>query len=481
MGSDPASRVPCDAFDPKLLSAPIMINLELTSGCNMKCRHCYNFWRGEDAAPAAGLEPRDIDLLAEKILAEGVFHVVLTGGEPLLRFDTLVYALKRFTEAGLSTSVNSNLMLLTAGKAARLRDAGLDHVLTSLNSRHAETNDYMVNSKGALEKIKRGVKTARAADIRVSVNMIVSEPNKDHVYETGRLCAELGAQRLFATRLVPSVRVKDVRATDLRLEKRAAREVLAQILAVKRDFGIGVGTLISYPLCFLEDLELYEDFVGRGCPAQRGNRMCVGADGSARACTHEERSYGNVFTQGIGEVFQAMRAWRDGGYLHGECAGCAYLGVCASGCRSAAYAYFGELSGPDPLFEGVGGVRKPYKPVLPGAILRAIDAGERFVAPERIRFRQEDGFTTVNVRWANAFALDSGLAAFLREKQRTGESFCLADLRSNDPRRDLAILIFKDAVEPLDASLRASISGAVAKGCSLDPSLLPGLEIAEAP
>ncbi len=35
-------------FHKRIVSSPIMINLELTSACNIKCRHCYNFWRDED-------------------------------------------------------------------------------------------------------------------------------------------------------------------------------------------------------------------------------------------------------------------------------------------------------------------------------------------------------------------------------------------------------------------------------------------------
>ncbi|PPR26426.1 MAG: hypothetical protein CFH34_00953, partial [Alphaproteobacteria bacterium MarineAlpha9_Bin4] len=31
----------------RLFSAPTVVNLEITEICNVKCRHCYNFWRDE--------------------------------------------------------------------------------------------------------------------------------------------------------------------------------------------------------------------------------------------------------------------------------------------------------------------------------------------------------------------------------------------------------------------------------------------------
>ena len=50
-----------------------------------------------------------------------VFHVVLTGGEPFMNFDVLEYALEEFSAAGISTSVNSNLMLATLKKSFKVK------------------------------------------------------------------------------------------------------------------------------------------------------------------------------------------------------------------------------------------------------------------------------------------------------------------------------------------------------------------------
>jgi len=69
---------------------------------------------------------------------EKVFHVVLTGGEPFMNFDVLVYALEKFSAAGISTSINSNLMLATPEKVLKLRNTGLDHVLTIKPTRKGE-------------------------------------------------------------------------------------------------------------------------------------------------------------------------------------------------------------------------------------------------------------------------------------------------------------------------------------------------------
>ena len=457
----------------ELLSAPIMINLELTSGCNIKCRHCYNFWR-EDAIGAPSRITKDqMDRLVEMVVSDGVFHVVLTGGEPLLNFGVLEYSLMKLHKAGCSTSVNSNLILATSEKINRLRAAGMDHVLTSLNSHIPEVNDYMSNKKGSFDKTLEGIRTAVNAGVRVSVNMIISEHNRNQVYETARLCSELGAQRIFGTRLVPSENVGRPGSTEFSLQKDGALRAINDLIEAHNDFGIGIGSLISYPLCLLGDLEKYEAFVGRGCPAQRGNRMVINPDGEAHACTHESMSYGNVFDIGIRGVFGKMRKWHDGSFIYKECVGCAYEKVCGSGCRSAAYSYFGKMNEKDPLFEGRNNITRHYRADIKERVIKAIDDNDNFIVPEEIRFRKEDGFCVINVRWANALNIGSKLADFLIEKQRASKAFSVKDMVGEEGRRKLINLVIKEAVIPEDEDMRKLFESAVKSGCSIDPRELP--------
>lgn len=455
------------------LRAPITVNIELTSGCNLQCRHCYNFWREDPSSMKDRVERAKMDRIVDLVAEAGVFHVVLSGGEPFLNFEILEYALTKFRDRGISTSVNSNLMLVKPGRIERLVAAGLDHILTSVNSYDPATNDFMMNKPGVLARVTEGIKAAVAGGIRVSANMVVSSNNADHVYETARYVAGLGVEKLFATRLVPSVTVEEAQGTCLELTIEQARRVVGDLVRAKRDFGIQIGTLISYPLCFLGDLHEFADFVGRGCPAQTGNRMVVNADGMAHACTHESRPYGNILHDGVPAVFARMHEWHDGSYRYEGCAGCAYSQVCGSGCRMAAHAYFGEMDARDPLYVGHDAFVRPYRLDIPPEIVDAVDRRARFAVPDRVRFREEDGYCLINVRWANAFAIDDGLARFLMARQAAGAPFSLDDLATPEARRDLVFLIYKDAVEPVEPALRDLLASRPRLGASVNPFDLP--------
>lgn len=433
----------------RLFSAPTTVNLELTEACNVKCRHCYNFWRDESVGQASYDESR-IDKVIDKLSDAGVFHVILSGGEPMAQFDTLLHAVRRLSERNISMSINSNLMLATPERAERLADLGVDHILTSLPSCDPAKNDYIMSKVGAFEMIMNGIRATIGAGIRVSVNMVTTRENFRTVYETGKLVAEMGCQRLFVTRSVPPT-YTDVSVDDVyMLTPEEQKFALDEALRVKADFGIQVGSLVSFPLCFLGDLEKYADFVGRGCPSQAGHRMSINATGEVHACVHEEEGYGNVLESSIEEIYQGrMRKWHDKSYHNPACAPCRYADICESGCAMSSLAVYGDHAAKDPLFVGPHVFERHFELVEDPAIINAIRQGAAFKVPARLRFRKEDGFHLLNVRWGNSFPVEDEVAAFLMLKQRDGTSFTLEEFGIGDEDL-LANLYFKDAIESDD-------------------------------
>ena len=86
---------------------------------------------GDETMGEISLDEIKLNLLIKKLSEAKVFHVILTGGEPMSNFNILVKALKKLKENNISVSCNSNLILATDDKAKKLYEAGLDHILTS--------------------------------------------------------------------------------------------------------------------------------------------------------------------------------------------------------------------------------------------------------------------------------------------------------------------------------------------------------------
>ncbi len=456
----------------RLFYAPTSVNLELTEICNIACRHCYNFWR-KDGMGSVSLDEKKMDQLVEKFREAGIFHVILTGGEPFAKFEVLEYAVGALIRNNISVSCNSNLMLTSENKIERLATAGLDHILTSLPSGDPTTCDHIMNQVDAFEKVVRGIRETIAGDIRVSANMVLMRQNLGQVYQTAELLSQLGAQKLFCTRSVPPVHQPEP-DEDLDVGPEEMKGALDAALRAKADFGIQVGSLVSYPLCFLGDLEKYADFVGRGCPSQSGHRMSINATGDIHACVHEEESYGNVFDSPLAEIYQTrMRKWHNQRFYYEGCWSCEYIEVCESGCSMMALGHYKNHQEKDPLFVGPQGITKHFKVANNTEIYNAMDSEMSFSVPKRLRFRKENGFYLLSIRWANVITIPTAIAEFLISHQRNGEPFTLKDM-GKEHRDLLTGLFFKDAVESRGEEEIMQIKRESPTGLSVNLENLPG-------
>ena len=157
-------------------SAPTAANLEVTEKCNARCLHCYNPWR-EEHMGVNSFDIQRIKKTIDKLKDAGIFHIVLTGGEPMSKMEVLCAALEYGKKLGFTFSCNSNLMLTTDAKMKKLSSLGLDHILTSFPSIDADENDRIMQVKNSIKKIERGIANSVNNGIRVSVNTVITKFN----------------------------------------------------------------------------------------------------------------------------------------------------------------------------------------------------------------------------------------------------------------------------------------------------------------
>jgi len=427
------------------LQVPATVHIELTNICNFRCRHCYNFWRSQEF-PTFRMTRQQLDLILYKLIDNGVFHVIFTGGEPFLNYAQLLHGIRRTVEAGLSVSCNTNLLKAKKEQFKDLREAGLEHILTSLNTYDPETCDIIANVPDSLKKIKNGIRAAIEAGIRISVNMIISSINRDHIYKTAALAAELGAKTFCATRTIACVSSPEEIRKEVTVDRKLGMHILAELLRVEQDLGLKIGSLISFPHCMFKDIDKYRSLVGRGCPA--GNlMMTINADGKVHACVQEERDYGNIFTDSLPDLWANMKLWRTGELLPKACLKCELLDLCDGGCRVAVKDQH-LLKGRDNLMSGPGKINKPYRKLPDEESLAKVEK-TAFRVPETLRFRKENGFYLVNVSAANNLFVDNEDAELLIRYQKSKGSFRLGDF-GKEKKRELARLMLAGSVSPVE-------------------------------
>lgn len=358
-------------------SAPITVHIEVTEACNERCRHCYNFSRPDHIKPKT-ISQEDLDYTINELIDNKVMHVIITGGEPLLAMDKTCHLAQNVLEAGISVSLNSNLVACSKEKAKALEKIGIRHILTTLHSADPSKHDYIASTKGAYQKILQGIANAQQAGIRVTVNMIVSQLNKDDVLSTGQLCQSLGIKKFLANRSIPSSSNPESLDPVYILSQPDALKMFRDLKTLKEQ-GMEVGTCRMVPECLFPDRQEFSDFINRGCAAGK-RHMLVNIDGTAHACVHDDQSYGNIHDIGIAGVWANMHTWRTDDYTPIECLGCTRLDTCEGGCRMVGLACTGEIWGADNL--ETYPISEPYRQENGFKIIQERGAKVRFIDDE---------------------------------------------------------------------------------------------------
>ena len=166
------------------------LTIEVTKRCNARCEFC-DYWReprGEELADYAPIVRRFDPLV-----------VTFSGGEPLLRRDLEEVIRKvRAADPHVYLALVTNGALLTAERAAQLRDAGLDQLSISFDYPD-ERHDRARHLPGVGAKI-RGLLPALAAlgFDSVSLNTVIKDDNLDDIPAILELAAQAGVRVGFS-------------------------------------------------------------------------------------------------------------------------------------------------------------------------------------------------------------------------------------------------------------------------------------------
>lgn len=331
----------------KTISAPLVVQVEISAQCTNQCMHCYNFWRQNDKTGNnfSDLSIEKIDRIMDQLTYYRIFHIVFTGGEPFLNKRVLFRALEEAQFTGITTGINSNLIPITNEDAKRLKQLEVTNVLTSLMGPTSEIHDELAQHRGAFRKTVRGIRFLQEAGVSTTVNMVLSQKNKQFLKETALFVKSLGVKHFSSTRAGCPGNCGDF--SEMSLDIQDFRDYLAELHTIGEQAQISVGVLESYPLCAIKEVKRYKSFIGRRCSAGV-TTFTVATDGKIRPCSHLDVSYGNIFSENIDSIWSRMKEWRDGSLLPFKCRSCKILAWCGGGCRMEAKMRNGSFTTIDP-------------------------------------------------------------------------------------------------------------------------------------
>jgi 12,18-didecarboxysiroheme deacetylase len=359
-----SSRLPSHLLQFSRDKKPVVV-WNCTRQCNLRCVHCYSHSRS--AVSDGEMTTAEGKAMIDDLARFGSPVILFSGGEPLMRPDLAELALHAKT-ASLRAVVSTNGTLISADRAAELRDVGLSYVGVSLDGMR-ETHDRFRGVEGAFDQAVEGIRNCQRAGIKVGVRFTLSRRNVGDVAGIFDLIEELDIPRVCFYHLVYSGRGSDLIAEDLSHEE--TRQAVDLILDRTRDLherGLRKEVLTVDNHC--DGIYLYMRLL-REDPARARRVMellrmnggnssgvgiaCVSWDGQIHADQFwrhysfgnvRERPFSAVWTDLTNPLMAKLKEKRK--HVQGRCARCKWLDVCAGNMRVRAEAVTGNAWAQEP-------------------------------------------------------------------------------------------------------------------------------------
>lgn len=317
--------------------APILVQLGLTYRCNLKCQHCYALYRRSlDEMTIAEL----LHLLDE-LYEAGSCAIVYSHGENLIRRDFHEFAAAVQGRGMYQTLMTNGYYLRTPADAARLRDAGIDRVLVSVDSSDPHEHDTNRGRDGAYEVALGAVRRLRETGIgAVGFSTTIDAYNYDRIPEVVALAVEVGANAISIMQNRYNRPGVFDREQWVRYE-RVCRDIYE--LMLRHRGVIDIYTHDPFMLSLLDDrLDdplARADYIGSNICNVAASMISIDPVGNVTGCNFLEEIIGNVRTEPLAEVWRRLVArYSDTVELPaGPCTKCTQMSSCMGGCKAFHY------------------------------------------------------------------------------------------------------------------------------------------------
>lgn len=346
-------------------SAPEVVVWNITSSCNLYCRHCYfNARQTEDSQE---LSHQEAENFIQDLADLGAKTLLFSGGEPLLKKD--IFALAQFAkDKSIRTALSTNGTLITQNVANEIKKSGFFYVGISLDGAK-KINDWFREKTGAFNQALMGIRNCQRAGLKVGLRFTLTRYNFRDLPYIFDLVEKEKIARLCLYHLVYAGRGSNLKNQDLTFaEKRKTlgfiwkkvldfkqRQLNIEVLTVDNHSD---GVWIYLRLKKIDSKEAKQ--VLRILRDQGGN-----SSGIRIACVD---NYGNMYpdqfwrTHHLGNLRQKKFSdiWQDKEnkfllalrnrrpLLKGRCSRCKHMAICNGNFRVRSEAVFGDLWQEDP-------------------------------------------------------------------------------------------------------------------------------------
>ncbi|RPJ81784.1 MAG: radical SAM protein [Deltaproteobacteria bacterium] len=267
---------------------PVVTNFAVTPQCPCNCWHC-SF---SDRSKKDILTLDRIKKAISEVQDLGVSVIGFTGGEPLLRDD--------LEEIIASVDKRSMPIMFTTGykltkeRVKRLKDAGLEIPVISLDHYKAEIHDNGRRTKGIYDYALNAIRLFQDEGFYVAVSFVPDKKlvsNRTEIFKVIDFFKELGINDMRLTSPILSGKL------TTKPEEKLSPENVETIFEIQKKCTKTKG----YPGVFAYDFFESEKYYGCGAGF---NYMFIDSQGNVCPCDFTMLSFGNIHEKSIREIWE---------------------------------------------------------------------------------------------------------------------------------------------------------------------------------
>ncbi|MCM1500070.1 MAG: radical SAM protein [Clostridium sp.] len=318
--------------------APLLMQVELTEACNLRCKFCYNSQKPR-------YNERIFEIL-EKLAKQGVMQINLTGGEPLMHphfFEILEKACLLFP----NVVILSNGSLMTEEALEKIHSYDVTSVNISIHG-DEDSHEELTQVKDCYQRSINAIKYfLDRKKIMVASNFVLNGSNFHMLESTIKSMNEIGLEFMTITRFIP-IGIGST-ARDLILTEKQLIEAFRIVYNYNKS---GMRPHIEFaeatPFCALpEKLQSLAN-----CCSYGYDRFYVDVTGELMVCGLSRiKLGGNILEKSINDIKKKSPVFNKfikNEHVSDKCKGCEKFELCHGGCRAAALSNGKWDGSPDP-------------------------------------------------------------------------------------------------------------------------------------
>jgi MoaA/NifB/PqqE/SkfB family radical SAM enzyme len=272
--------------------------LAITRRCNLNCKHCYEYWNlaEKDSVPVERWKG-----VIKDLQKTGVSIIVLSGGEPMLRYEGLIELLDSGDKNLSDFHVHTSGKGVTLEKAIELKTAGLSAAGIGLDDFNPERQDEFRGHKGAHQESIQAIQHFREAGVFPYVNMCLRREliRGGGLWTYFEFVKDLNAGFIVLLEPKPWGRYHSANAGDLFSEE--DRKIVTDFFEEARHSK----KYKDYPLIFYA--QYFERPEHLGCLMGGLSHLYINSLGNVQPCVFLPVSFGSIMEEDFLEIYKRIR------------------------------------------------------------------------------------------------------------------------------------------------------------------------------